>query len=115
VTDLTQSDRDRVYAFARTGHAKGTSGFEPLAALFAAHRVAALDETGWRLLADEAPPKDAMFATAYHSQGRWVFDYAEWDEEFQQYCNWGCGFDYVTHWAPVTPPALTNQPHNQEG
>jgi hypothetical protein len=57
---------------------------------------------GWQPMTID-PPKDAPFLTAIPHNGRWIYDIAEWDEEYQAYFNHGCGMDLVTRWHAFTP------------
>lgn len=54
-------------------------------------------------------PKDGRWFLTY-SAGQGgpdsypAFDFAQWDEQSGGFGKWGCGFDYVTHWADVPEP-----------
>ncbi|CAN5336469.1 hypothetical protein BH10PSE12_BH10PSE12_02830 [soil metagenome] len=56
----------------------------------------------WHLIAT-APKDGSWFITFTPSPGE-PFDFAVWEEDYQDFCKVGCGYQYATHWAPMPPP-----------
>ena len=62
----------------------------------------------WRTI-DSAPKDGSTFLT--FMPGNCInYDFAEWDEDYGEFCKHGCGWDMATHWMPLpAPPAPDTQ------
>jgi hypothetical protein len=55
----------------------------------------------------ESAPRDGSAFVTYTpgDEDASRFDIAYWSHEWEAFCKFGCGFDGVTHWMPLPPPA----------
>lgn len=52
----------------------------------------------------ETAPRDGSWFLTYSPDSSSPYDVASFDVEYDDFCKYGCGWQYVSHWAPLQPP-----------
>jgi len=67
---------------------------------------------GWQPIAT-APRDGSAFITFIPGEDtEHCFDISGWNEEYESFWKYGCGFEFVTHWMPLPEPPAAQQ-HSQ--